>query len=182
MACAIFGQRRVFYYVFVSVFAWAGFGMGISAISSQNWLEYEVNGEEYAEGLFQGKHVANNTKFSVERLSFIDATAGLYITSLIFAFAVAIMAVQGSRLFPKTYYTVVLVFVILATTMELVGVSVYQSNLDSGYSGSGVAWGSNSTVKIGYGLIAAWVVFCSHFMATIAMTIFYMQIDDWRSS
>lgn len=168
------------YFVFVGVFAWAGFGMGISSVSSQNWVEYEVGGEKYNEGLFQGAIKANDTKFTVERLSFIDATAGLYITSVILAFVTAILVVQGTHIVKRPVCIVALVCVCVSTTLDLVGVSVYQSNLDSGYSGSGAQFGSNSTMKIGYGLIAAWVVFCSHFLATCGLSILYMQLDEWQ--
>jgi len=180
MALSVFGKRRAPYFAFVAVFAFGGFGMGISSISSTNWVEYEVGGIELSEGLFQGKFRENMTKFDVERMSFIDATAGLYITSLIFGFVTAMQAVQGSRLFSKTFYTVGLLCVAFSTTLDLVGASVYQSNLDSGYSGTGAPFGSNSSIRPGYGLIAAWVVFGCHFVATCALGILYMQLDDWR--
>ena len=60
--------------------------------------------------------------FFSERLGFIDATAGCYITALIFGFVVALQSTQSSRLFSKKFYIIGLGCAIFA--------SEYPSNLD----------------------------------------------------
>jgi len=172
-------ERKWYYFFPVLVFAWGGFGMGISSISSTNWVEYDVGDYALNEGLFRGEVKANDTRFSVERLGFIDATAGLYITALIFGFVTAMQSIQSSRMFNKTFYLVGLGCGIVATILDVIGVSLYQAQFQQGYSGSGAPYNSNDTIKIGYGLIAAWVVFCCHFIASCVLTFLYVQLDDW---
>jgi len=172
-------ERKWYYFFPVLVFAWGGFGMGISSISSTSWIHYDVGDYQFDEGLFQGQVKVNETKFSVERLGFIDATAGCYITALIFGFVVALQSTQSSRLFSRKFYTIGLGCVIFATILDVIGVSLYQAQFQQGYSGSGAPYNSNDTIKIGYGLIAAWVVFCCHFITSCVLTFLYIQLDDW---
>ena len=61
-------ERKWYYFFPVLVFGWGGFGMGISSISSTNWVEYDVGDYQFNEGLFQGQVKANDTKFSVGKL------------------------------------------------------------------------------------------------------------------
>ena len=51
------------YFMVVAVFGWGGFGMAISALSSKNWVLYDLDGVSNEEGLFQGK--INGTNASI---------------------------------------------------------------------------------------------------------------------
>jgi hypothetical protein len=139
-----------------------------------------LNGDSYQEGLFTGK--VNETTFNVERFGFVDAAAGLYITGLFFGFTLPMMIniVRFKRL-SLNAYKFGLFAISFATLLDLIGVALYQSNLDNGYPGSNQAWNSNSSTKIGYGLIAPWVTFCSNFVCTCFTGLLVSKIKEWQS-